>query len=219
MFCVSCKLLQALASSCRMSEGFPGRAGAWPVSAGASNNNSGLGGWSVTPSPAGADNKDSLGRPGQTRPDKHDKTGRGCKPLGKAIGAGPLALPARDPLAQARNRGHGSALQRRLRLFPVVSLLLCHTLPSIRPSIPSISIQPAHPVRLGTLVSAKPWKVPSVAPVTIRPGSAGVTGNRRKHYPTTTTCLYPSVRTWQQQRVRSEYHTVFASCIMLHSRA
>lgn len=38
------RLLQALASSCSMSEGFPGRAGAWPVSAGASNNNSGLGG-------------------------------------------------------------------------------------------------------------------------------------------------------------------------------
>lgn len=79
------RLLQALASSSRMSEGFPGRAEAWPVSAGASNNNSGLGGWSVTPSPTGADNKDSLGRPGQTRPDKHDKTGRGCKPLGAPL--------------------------------------------------------------------------------------------------------------------------------------
>lgn len=37
-------LLQALASSCNVSEGFPGLAEAWPVSAGASNNNSGLGG-------------------------------------------------------------------------------------------------------------------------------------------------------------------------------
>lgn len=56
-----------------------------PVSAGASNNISGLGGWSVTPFPAVADNKDSFGRPGQTRPDKHDKTGRGCKSLGAPL--------------------------------------------------------------------------------------------------------------------------------------
>lgn len=131
-----------------MSEGFPGRAEAWPVSSGASNNNSGLGGRSVTPSPAGADNKDSLGRPGQTRPDKHDKTGRGCKPLGVAIGAGPLALPARDPLAQARNRGHGSALQRRLRLFSCcLSVTVSHLAiyPSIYPHPPSPSRPPGHP--------------------------------------------------------------------------
>lgn len=62
----------------------------------------------MTPSPEGADNKDSLGRledqarQGQTRP---DKTGRGCKALGNGIAVGSLALPARDPLVQARNRG------------------------------------------------------------------------------------------------------------------
>lgn len=37
-------LWQALASSCNVSEGFPGLAEGWPVGAGASNNNSGLGG-------------------------------------------------------------------------------------------------------------------------------------------------------------------------------
>lgn len=139
MFCVllqaSCKLLQQL------SEGFPGRAEAWASQRGRIKQQLWPRRWSVTPSPAGADNKDSLGRRGQTRPDKHDKTGRGCKLLGAAIGASPLALPARDPLAQARNRGHGSALQRRLRLFFSLfslSLLLCHALPSARPSIPSI---------------------------------------------------------------------------------
>lgn len=118
--------------------------------------------WSVTPFPAGADNKDSLGRPGQTRPDKHDKTGRGCKLLGVAIGASPLALPARDPLAEARNRGHGSALQRRLRPFfsCSLSLLLCHALPICPPIYP---IRPhGHPRLCRTI------KVLSVAPVTTR---------------------------------------------------
>lgn len=93
------------------------------------------------------------------------------------VGAGPLAVPARDPLAQARNRGHGSALQRRLRLFSCsLSLSLCHALPicpSIYPILPSI-----HRIRLGTPVSTQPWGGLSVAPVTVRPG---VTGNRRKH--------------------------------------
>lgn len=194
-----------------MSEGFPGRAEAWPVSSGASNNNSGLGGRSVTPSPAGADNKDSLGRPGQTRPDKHDKTGRGCKPLGVAIGAGPLALPARDPLAQARNRGHGSALQRRLRLFSCcLSVTVSHLAiyPSIYPHPPSPSRPPGHP-----RLCAKPWKVPSVAPVTVQPGSAGVTGNRRKHYlkylPVLYLCTHGSSNGFGLNSI--------ASCISLHS--
>lgn len=103
--------------------------------------------WSVTPFPEGADNKDSLGRPGQTRPDKHDKTGRGCKPLGRGIAACPLALPTRDPLVQGAESGSGSALQRRLRLFSCsVCLSPCHALPSIRPSIPSIE---SHPIRPG----------------------------------------------------------------------
>ena len=144
MFCVSCKLLASLLQHVgRVS--WPGGSVAsqrgrikqqlWPRR------------WSVTPSPEDADNKDSLGRPGQTRPDKHDKTGRGCKGLGNGIAGGPLALPTRDPLVQARNRGHGSAVQRRLRLFFLFSLLLCHTLPSNRPSIPSVpSIQPSQPI-------------------------------------------------------------------------
>lgn len=111
-------------------------------------------------------------RPDKTRPARQDRTR--VQGSWRAIGGGPLALPARDPLAQARNRGHGSAPERRLRLFS------CSTLPSARPSIPSTAsshpILPGHPPSLPNHTRRL-----SVAPVTARPGSAGATGNRRKH--------------------------------------
>lgn len=59
-------------------------------------------------------------------------------------------------------------------------LLLCHALPSLRPSIPSI--QPIS-CAWGTLVSSEPCQFAVCCPRDHpNPGSAGVTGNRTKQH-------------------------------------
>lgn len=154
-------------------------------------------------------------RPDKTRQARQDRTrvqaswqSHWSRPIGSARTRPP------GPGAESGSWISTAAAPETLFLSLCYCVTHCHLsrqpvhLPPPSPSSPSRP--PGHPRLCQTMESAV------CCPRDYSTRASRCNGQQKK---TLFDYLLASVRTWQQQRVRSRYNTVFTSCIMLHSPA